>query len=142
MLCTDILNAERPMAQVQIVSDGPNYRHQIHSGAHSVTTDEPAALGGHGAGMAPFDLYLASLSACTAITLRMYAEKKGWELGEFRAELSSSRSADGKLLVHRVLHATGALDDGQWQRLLEVVEKTPVTLVMREGAVITSERSP
>ncbi|MEG2805919.1 OsmC family protein [Stenotrophomonas sp.] len=129
------------MAQVQIVSDGPDYRHQIRSGDHVVVADEPAALGGQGAGFAPFDLYLASLSACTAITLRMYAEKKGWALGEFRAELSSRRDDAGKLVVHRVLHATGPLTDAQWQRLLEVVEKTPVTLVMREGATITSERA-
>ncbi|WP_313340997.1 OsmC family protein [Stenotrophomonas sp.] len=128
------------MAQVQIVSEGPNYLHSIQAGAHHVQADEPATLGGQGAGMAPFELYLAALSACTAITLRMYAEKKGWALGEFRAELSSSRSAAGRLQVHRVLHATGPLSDAQWQRLLEVVEKTPVTLVMREGAEITSER--
>ncbi len=106
-----------------------------------MVADEPATLGGQGAGMAPFELYLAALSACTAITLRMYAEKKGWDLGEFRAELSSSRDADNRLLVQRVLHASGALDDAQWQRLLDVVERTPVTLVMREGAVITSERA-
>ncbi|MCF7752170.1 OsmC family protein [Bacillus subtilis subsp. subtilis] len=130
------------MAQVQIVSDGPNYRHRIRSGAHTVVADEPAALGGQGAGLAPFELYLASLSACTAITLRMYAEKKGWALGEFRAELSSSRDPDGRLRVHRILHASATLTDAQWQRLLEVVEKTPVTLVMREGATITSERGP
>ncbi len=129
------------MAQVRIVSEGPNYRHQIQAGAHHVVADEPATLGGQGAGMAPFELYLAALSACTAITLRMYAEKKGWDLGEFRAELSSSCDADNRLLVHRVLHASGALDDAQWQRLLDVVERTPVTLVMREGAVITSERA-
>jgi putative redox protein len=128
------------MAQVQIVSDGINYRHRIHSGAHEVMADEPATLGGQGAGMAPFELYLAALSACTAITLRMYAEKKGWDLGEFRAELSSTRDTAGKLRVHRVLHASGTLGDAQWQRLLEVVEKTPVTLVMRDGATITSER--
>jgi putative redox protein len=128
------------MAQVQIVSDGPRYRHQIRSGTHQLSADEPLALGGQGAGFAPFDLYLASLSACTAITLRMYAEKKGWDLGEFRAELASSRNDAGKLVVHRVLHASGALSDAQWARLLDVVERTPVTLVMREGAVITSER--
>ncbi|WP_256774222.1 MULTISPECIES: OsmC family protein [unclassified Stenotrophomonas] len=128
------------MAQVQIVSDGSNYRHRIHSGAHELIADEPTTLGGQGAGMAPFDLYLAALSACTAITLRMYAEKKGWALGEFRAELSSARDAAGKLVVHRILHASATLSDAQWQRLLEVVEKTPVTLVMREGASITSAR--
>jgi len=128
------------MAQVSIVSDGSNYRHQIVSGTHTLIADEPASLGGQGAGMAPFDLYLAALSACTAITLRMYAEKKGWELGTFRAELHSSRGPDGRLQVHRVLHASGEVSEAQWQRLLDVVERTPVTLVMREGATITSAR--
>ena len=130
------------MAHARVVSLGPHHAHRITSGHHELIADEPPALGGQDAGMAPFDLYLASLSACTAITLRMYAEKKGWELGEFSAELRSSRDEDGKLHVHRVLHASAPLDDAQWQRLLEVVEKTPVTLVMREGARITSERGP
>lgn len=128
------------MAQVQIVSDGINYRHRIGNGAHEVIADEPTTLGGQGAGMAPFELYLAALSACTAITLRMYAEKKGWDLGEFRAELSSTRDAEDRLVVHRILHASATLSDAHWQRLLEVVENTPVTRVMREGATITSAR--
>lgn len=58
----------------------------------------------------------------------------------FHAELRSERDEDGRFHVHRVLHASAALSDAQWQRLLQVVEKTPVTLVMREGARITSER--
>lgn len=129
------------MAHVSIHSSGSNYAHQISNGKHSLVADEPASLGGQGAGMAPFDLYLASLAACTAITLRMYAEKKGWDLGEFSAQLSSSRDEAGKLQVHRVLAATGPLSDEQWDRLLDVVSRTPVTLVMREGATITSERA-
>ena len=79
-------------------------------------------------------------AACTAITLRMYAQKKGWELGELRARLTLSRDADDKLHVHRELWATGMLDDTQWQRLLDVAARTPVTKAMREGAVITSTR--
>lgn len=129
------------MAHVSIHSSGSNYAHQISNGKHSLVADEPASLGGQDAGMAPFDLYLASLAACTAITLRMYAEKKGWDLGEFSAQLSSSRDEAGKLQVHRVLAATGPLSDEQWDRLLDVVSRTPVTLVMREGATITSERA-
>ncbi|HYG06250.1 MAG TPA: OsmC family protein [Stenotrophomonas sp.] len=128
------------MAHVSITSTQTHYAHHISSGRHSLVADEPAALGGQDAGMAPFDLYLASLAACTAITLRMYAEKKGWELGEFRAELSSTRGEDGKLHVHRVLHASAPLEQAQWDKLLDVVSRTPVTLVMREGAVITSAR--
>lgn len=128
------------MAQVHIVSEGTDHAHRITSGDHTLIADEPTKLGGQDAGMAPFDLYLASLAACTAITLRMYAAKKGWDLGTFRADLVSSRDADGRLQVHRTLHATGPLDEAQWARLLDVVERTPVTLVMREGATITSAR--
>lgn len=128
------------MAHVSIQSTGVNYAHRISNGKYELIADEPPRLGGQDAGMAPFDLYLASLASCTAITLRMYAEKKGWELGQFSAELTSSRDEAGKLQVHRVLDATGTLTDAQWERLLDVVSRTPVTLVMREGATITSER--
>ncbi len=130
----------KTIARARIASTDAHYLHHIHAGHHDLTTDEPVALGGQGQGPAPFDLYLASLSACTAITLRMYAERKGWDLGEFRAELAAERDDDGHLHVHRVLHASGALDDAQWQRLLEIVANTPVTKVMREGATITSAR--
>ena len=128
------------MAHVTLTSTDSNYAHHISNGRHALTADEPTTLGGQDAGMAPFDLYLASLAACTAITLRMYAEKKGWELGQFSAELSSSRDEAGKLHVHRVLSATDPLTDAQWERLLDVASRTPVTLVMREGAAITSQR--
>ena len=58
------------MAQARVVSLGPHHAHRITSGHHELIADEPPALGGQDAGMAPFDLYLASLSACTAITDR------------------------------------------------------------------------
>lgn len=126
------------MAQVSITSTGTDYVHHIRSPNHALVTDEPAALGGHDQGMAPFELYLSALAACTAITVRMYAQLKGWDLGQFRAELRSSRDDNGRLLVHRQLHASGLLTEAQWERLLEVVKRTPVTLVMSEGATITS----
>jgi len=123
-----------------VVSTGTNYLHDIRARYFDLRTDEPRALGGQGAAPAPFDYYLAALASCTAITLRMYAEKKGWNLGEFRAELELARADDGTVQIHRVLHSDQALSDEQWQRLLEIVEKTPVTRAMREGAQITSER--
>ena len=128
------------MAHVTITSTGTAYAHRISKGRHELVADEPASLGGQDQGMAPFDLYLASLAACTAITLRMYAQKKDWELGEFSAQLKSSRDEAGKLLVHRTLHASAELTDAQWERLLDVATRTPVTLAMRDGAIITSSR--
>jgi putative redox protein len=133
--------ATKPQFHASIVSTGTNYLHRIRAGHVDLTTDEPRVLGGQGAAPAPFDYYLAALAACTAITLRMYAEKKGWNLGEFRAELSLTRDDDGKAHIRRVLHSDQPLSDEQWQRLLEIVEKTPVTKVMREGAQIASERA-
>ena len=123
-----------------IVSTDANYLHHIEAGHFALDTDEPTKLGGQGAGPAPFDYYLASLAACTAITLRMYAQHKGWELGQFRAELELTRDDDGRMHVHRVLRSDQALTDEQWQRLLETVANTPVTKAMREGAQITSAR--
>jgi putative redox protein len=123
-----------------IVSTDTNFLHRIHVGRFDMVTDEPLSLGGQEQGPAPYDYYLASLAACTAITLRMYAEKKGWNLGEFRAELTFMRDDEGKVHIHRVLHSDQALDDAQWQRLIEIADKTPVTKTMCEGAVITSAR--
>lgn len=65
---------------------------------------------------------------------------KGWNLGQFRAELALSFDDAGKPQVHRVLHSDQALSDEQWTRLLEIVANTPVTKALRDGAVITSER--
>lgn len=128
------------VSSASIVSTDNHYLHHIDAGHFKLDTDEPVKLGGQGAAPAPFDYYLASLAACTAITLRMYAERKGWELGEFRAELQLDRDDDGRLHVMRTLHASGALTDEQWNRLLEIVANTPVTKAMREGVEISSRR--
>ena len=126
---------------VAVITSSPtHYAHTVTVNGHGLTVDEPERLGGKNAGPAPFDLYLASLAACTAITLRMYAERKGWELGEFRAILRLNFGEDGRPKVHRTLHSDQPLDDAQWERLLDVVAKTPVTKAMRDGAEITSAR--
>ena len=124
-----------------IVSTDTNYLHHIETGRFTLSTDEPAALGGQGAAPAPFQYYLAALSACTAITLRMYAQRKGWNLGQFRAELTLGFDDAGKPQIHRLLHSDQALSDEQWTRLLEIVANTPVTKALRDGAVITSARA-
>ena len=116
------------------------YQQEIRAGKHQYLADEPVDMGGADAGPAPFDFIMSGLGACTSMTLRMYAERKGWDLGEFTAEQQAQMDDDGHLHVNRVLHASGPLDDAQWTRLLEVVANTPVTKVRREGATITSER--
>ncbi|WP_114240782.1 OsmC family protein [Dyella sp. C9] len=129
------------MASAAVVSTDSNYLHHIQAGHYALDTDEPVKLGGQGAAPAPFDYYLASLAACTAITLRMYAQHKGWNLGEFRAELELTRDENDRLHVHRTLYSDQPLSEEQWHRLLEVVANTPVTRAMREGVEISSDRA-
>ena len=128
------------MTTASIVSAGPNYRHQIKVGSFELVTDEPKALGGQGAGPAPFDYYLASLAACTAITLKMFADLKGWNLGQLRIDLKMTRDEAAKAHIRRTIYSDRPLSDEQWSRLLDIASKTPVTKVMREGAEIVSER--
>jgi putative redox protein len=130
----------KPIANVSVRSEGPNYRHAIETGhGHTLVADEPVEGGGN-TGPAPYEFYLSGLGACTAITLRMYAERKNWDLGRLSVELKLSKDHEGRAYIERILRADGKLDDNQWQRLLEIAEKTPVTKTVREGAAITTSR--
>lgn len=110
-----------------------HYRTEISVGGHDLVADEGAALGGKNAGPAPYDLLLASLGACTAITLRMYADRKGWPLASVEVGLRLE-NRDG-LQVDRVLTISG-LDDEQMARLADIAERTPVTLTLKGGLPI------
>lgn len=109
----------------------------VVAGRHSLVVDEPAALGGQDAGPAPYDVLLASLGACTAITLRMYAGRKGWPLTAVEVDLRLHKDGD-RSKIDRVLHLTGDLDDAQRARLADIAERTPVTLTLKAGADIAT----
>lgn len=112
------------------------YRTEIEVGGHRLTSDEPPALGGQAAGPAPYDLLLASLGACTAITLRMYADRKDWPLATVEVGLRLS-GAPGAMHIDRTLAIAG-LDDTQKTRLADIAERTPVTLTLKAGLPITT----
>lgn len=111
------------------------YATTITTGRHALTADEPGRLGGADAGPAPFDLLLSALGACTAITLRMYAERKGWPLATLEVRLAY-HGGETPPRIERVLFPTGALDEAQRARLADVAERTPVTLAIKGGVPI------
>ncbi len=120
------------------VSIGKNgFTTDIKAGKHSFVADEPVAIGGKDLGPSPYDLLLASLGACTAITLRMYADRKEWDLKEVVVELKHSKdyytdcedceSSGVKIdIIERIIHIKGDLDDEQKKRLLIIADKCPV----------------
>lgn len=125
------------VAAVTVVgeADAPNYVQKIQAEKHALLADEHAALGGADAGPNPFAYLLSGLGACTSITLRMYARRKGWRLGGVTVRLKLFREETG-LRVEREVAVGGELDDDQRARLADICERTPVTLALKSGMEI------
>lgn len=118
-----------------LIRGGDRYLTRIEVNGHAIIADEPAQHGGGDVGPSPYDLVLAGLGACTAITLRMYADRKNWSLDQLEVQLDLIADTSGDRHIRRVLVPTG-LDADQAARLLEISEKTPVTLTLKEGIAI------
>ncbi|HUG03388.1 MAG TPA: OsmC family protein [Steroidobacteraceae bacterium] len=128
------------IATAVVTRIGPDYAQSIATGGFELLSDEPAAGGGN-AGPAPYGLVLAGLGSCTAITLKMYADRKGWNIGTLKVSLVLEKDTDGKNLITRTLLADALLDDAQWDKLIEIAGKTPVTKALQAGATITAARA-
>lgn len=123
------------MAQGHARIGKDRYRTEIDVGGHHLASDEPLALGGGASGPTPYDLLLAGLGACTAITLRMYADRKQWPLVSVDVGLRLSRDERNQRHIERTLTLMG-LDDGQCARMADIAERTPVTLTLKAGLSI------
>jgi putative redox protein len=126
------------MSHTRVSIGETDYAVTIAAGRHAWIGDEPQALGGQDAGPAPYDLLLASLGACTAITLRMYAKRKNWALRAVDVELQFIRE-DKQARIDRQIGLHGDLSDEQRSRMMEIADKTPVTLTLRAGTPIHTQ---
>ena len=114
-----------------------NYVVALKAGHHELVADEGKALGGNDVGPAPYELLCSALCACTAITLRMYAERKQWSLFSVQVDAHYKR-IDKEESIDRVLRLEGELDDQQQARLADIAERTPVTLTLKKGLPIVT----
>jgi putative redox protein len=127
------------VATAHVQSDGPPHRQSIQVGHHTLVADEGPSNGGADAGPSPFGLLLSGLIACTSITLRMYADRKGWSLGTVRVDARMFRDPDGGgLRIERAIRLEAPLTDEQKGRLAEIADKTPVTLAVVRGTPIAT----
>jgi putative redox protein len=119
------------------VSGTSGYAQRITTTAgHELASDEPERRGGTNTGAAPFDLMLGSLGACTAITLRMYGDRKQWKLGTVDVKLRLIKEGDEPAHIERKISLSEPLDDEQQTKLLEIADKTPVTKALAPGVPI------
>lgn len=114
------------MTTVHVTSAGGPLAQAITIRHHAVTADEPAASGGEDRGPSPTELLLGALGACVAMTLTMYAGRKGWDLGSVRVDLSG-KDENGAYVIDRCLTFGAPLTDEQRQRLTEIAGKCPVS---------------
>ncbi len=124
----------------------------ITAGRHRLRADEPTSLGGADNGPGPYELLLAALGACTAMTLRMYAEQKKWPLDRVRVDLKHDKihaadcadceTREGRVdRIERVLHIEGALDAAQRARLVEIADKCPVHRTLHSQVLIRTREA-
>ncbi|HEV7991153.1 MAG TPA: OsmC family protein [Gemmatimonadaceae bacterium] len=123
------------------------YRTEVTAGQHVLIADEPRALGGTGMGPTPYELLLAALSSCMAMTLRMYADRKGWPLEGVRIGLRTERAHEkdcqdcelsevGIPRVARRIELEGPLSDEQRKRLLQIADRCPVKQTLTRGIIV------
>jgi putative redox protein len=126
-----------------------NFTQVLLDGEHVMLADEPRDAGGDDRGPSPYRLLLMALGACTSMTLRLYADRKGWPVGRITVRLRHFRdyAADCKDCdekgrhierIERVIAIEGDLADAQHARLLEIAEKCPVHRTLEARVKIDS----
>jgi putative redox protein len=124
------------VATAMVASEDKPYAVRVDAGGHALRGDEPVDHGGGDTGPRPFGLLLSGLGACTAITLRMYAERKNLPLDGVDVQLTYTVKDRVTRWIDRVITVHGALDDKARSKLADIAEKTPVTKAVRAGTEI------
>lgn len=142
-----------PAGTVQVVEKDRKFAQQISTAHHRLVSDEPRDVGGTDSGPNPYELLLAALGSCTAMTLRMYAQRKQLPLETIEVTLSHERvhaqdcaqcaQQEARVdLITRRIKLGGDLDAHQRERLLEIANRCPVHRTLENQIVINTESAP
>jgi putative redox protein len=124
--------------------DRSRYRTRVEARTHTLELDEPTDVGGTDGGPTPYEAMLGALGGCTAITMRMYADRKGWPLEAVRIRLRQARAHEpdceicatdevGPHRVEREIEMDGPLTDEQRKRILLIADRCPVKQTLERG---------
>ncbi len=141
-------SGEQLVAHLNLKED--NFTTTIQTAKHNFIADEPDSVGGDDFGPSPYDFISAGLAACTVMTLKIYAERKKWDLQEVYAHITYSKKHSDDLMLDvdkptRIDHLSkkltfiGDLDESQRQRLKEIASKCPVHKTLQSEIIIDTE---
>ena len=139
--------ADEFVGWIVATSDGPGFRTDVQAGGFDLIADEPESVGGSGAGPTPYEFMLAALGSCTAMTVRMYANRKQWPLERVTVRLrdtpahiqdclNAETDEVGPRHIDRIIHFDGALSADQRTRLLQIADRCPVKQTLARGIQI------
>jgi putative redox protein len=140
--------------EVEVRLGASGFRAEISARGHTLVADEPLAFGGTDEGPTPYDYLTAALGACTAMTIRIFADRRGWPLEGVTVRLIHSRihekdcercdvQAVGIDQISRRIELSGALTEEQRAGLLRIAERCPVEQTLARGIrVVTLESEP
>jgi len=129
----EVLVSETGLGRLQV---------EARTASGAILIDEPVSVGGLGSGPNPYDLMSAALGGCTAMTLRLYAERKGWPLVRVQVGVRHHRaSLEARDLFERTIRLEGPLDEAQRAQLLAVAERCPVHRTLDRGADVKTTRT-
>jgi putative redox protein len=123
-------------------NSGQHYKTTVTNGTHKLTADEPTDNGGADTSFSPHELLASSLASCTAITVRMYADRKEWDLKEVIVEVNTLReiiNGAARADFEIVIQLAGNLDKDQKSRLLDIAKKCPVHRTLLGAITIKTE---
>ncbi|MCW3084143.1 MAG: redox protein regulator of disulfide bond formation [Bacteroidetes bacterium] len=117
------------------------YQTTIKSATNLIVADEPEENGGNDFGFSPSELLAASLGACTSITLRMYADRKGWDLEDLNVEVSFTRDPEKNMSTFtRKIKFTGSLTGEQKERLMKIADSCPTHKALTNPITVNTEQ--
>jgi putative redox protein len=119
--------------------NGGGFSHDLEIRTHHMTADEPKDHGGRDDGPSPQELLAASLASCTAVTIEMYAKRKGWEIGEVEVDVDYEPAQKGSPTKFTMaVRLPKELPEEQSERLMQIAAKCPVHRTL-EGEVMFDE---
>lgn len=116
------------------------YKTEIQTGNHIITADEPIEVGGQDLGFTPTELLESSLAACSAMTIRMYADRKGWDLDKVEIKVGFKRNITTQQITFtKEIQLYGKLDNEQLEKLLEMGSKCPIEKMITGNVLVESK---